>query len=89
MVYAVVHTFSEVSRDCFSVQFVLLHPIYNILMKSKLYQDVGFVLPTRAFWAVFYLLFGINSDYAQPITGQVTEVTCPVIGRAQPKLTTP
>ena len=36
---------------------------------------------------VFCLLLGISSDYAQPITGQVTEVTCPVIGRAQPELT--
>ena len=29
----------------------------------------------------------LSSDYAQPITGQVIEVTCPVIGRAQPELT--
>ena len=36
---------------------------------------------------VFYLLLGISSDYARPITGQVTEVTCPVIGQAQPELT--
>ena len=36
---------------------------------------------------VFCVLLGVNSDYAQPITGQVTEVTCPVIGRAQPELT--
>ena len=36
---------------------------------------------------VFCLLPGVSSDYAQPITGQVTEVTCPVIGRAQPELT--
>ena len=28
----------------------------------------------------------VSSDYAQPITGQVTVVTCPVIGRAQPEL---
>ena len=32
-------------------------------------------------------LLGVSSDYAQPITGQVTEVTCPVIGRAQPEFT--
>ena len=37
--------------------------------------------------SVFCLLLGISSDYPQPITGQVTEVTCPVIGRAQPELT--
>ena len=36
---------------------------------------------------VFCLFIGVRSDYAQPITGQVTEVTWPVIGRAQPKLT--
>ena len=29
---------------------------------------------------IFCLLLGVSSDYAQPITGQVTEVTCPVIG---------
>ena len=33
---------------------------------------------------VFCLLLGVSSDYTQPITGQVTEVTCPMIGRAQP-----
>ena len=36
---------------------------------------------------IFCLLLRVSSDYAQPITGQVTEVTCPVIGRAQPELT--
>ena len=36
---------------------------------------------------VFCLLLRVSSDYAQPITDQVTEVTCPVIGRAQPELT--
>ena len=30
---------------------------------------------------VFCLLLRVSSDYAQPIAGQVTEVTCPVIGR--------
>ena len=48
---------------------------------------------TAALWfvsgpgPVFCLLLGVSSDYAQPITGQVTEVTCPVIGWAQPELT--
>ena len=36
---------------------------------------------------VFCLLLGVSSDCAQPITGQVTKVTCPVIGWAQPELT--
>ena len=40
--------------------------------------------PSRA-WA--YSKQESISDYAQPITGQVTEVTWPVIGRAQPELT--
>ena len=35
---------------------------------------------------VFCLLLGVSSDHAQPITGQVTDVICPVIGRAQPEL---
>ena len=37
--------------------------------------------------SVFCLLVGVSPDYAQPITGKVTEVTCTVIGRAQPELT--
>ena len=36
---------------------------------------------------VFCLFLGVNSDYAQPTTGPVTKVTCPVIGRVQPELT--
>ena len=36
---------------------------------------------------IFCLLLGVSSDYAQPNTGQVTEVTCPAIGRAQLELT--
>ena len=36
---------------------------------------------------IFCLSLGVSSDYAQPITGQVTEVTFPVIGRAQSELT--
>ena len=36
---------------------------------------------------VFCLFLWVSSDHAQPITGQVTEVTCPVIGWAQPELT--
>ena len=36
---------------------------------------------------VFCLLLGVSSDCAQPITGQVTSVTWPVIGWAQSELT--
>ena len=38
-------------------------------------------------WTVFCLLLRVSSDYAQPITRQVTEVTCLVIGRAQSEFT--
>ena len=36
---------------------------------------------------VFYLLLGVSSGCAQPITGQVTSVTWPVIGWAEYELT--
>ena len=36
---------------------------------------------------VFCLSLGVSSDYAQPIAGRVTEVTCLVIDQAQPELT--
>ena len=36
---------------------------------------------------VFCLLLRVSSDCAQPITGQVTDVTWPVIDWAQPELT--
>ena len=35
---------------------------------------------------VICLLLGVSPDYAQPITSQVTEVTCHVVGQAQPEL---
>ena len=34
------------------------------------------------FGPVFCLLLRVISDYTQPVTGQVTEVTCPMNGRA-------
>ena len=47
------------------------------------------IQPNKPLWPgpVFCLLLGVSSDYTQPITGQVTEVTCPMIGWAQPELT--
>ena len=36
---------------------------------------------------VFWPLLWVRPDCAQPITGHVTEVTCPVIGQAQPEVT--
>ena len=37
---------------------------------------------TKSPGPIFCLLLRVSSGYAQPITGQVTEVTCPVIGQA-------
>ena len=51
-------------------------------------QSQGRLLKQPALWlADFCLLLLVSSDCAQPITGQVIEVTCPVIGWAQPELT--
>ena len=36
---------------------------------------------------VLGVLLWVSLDFVQPITGQVTEVTCRVIGRSQPELT--
>ena len=50
----------------------------------EIYTEITF---QRRTGPVFCLAVGVSSDYAQPITGQVTEVTSPVIGWAQPELT--
>ena len=61
---------------------------HSSLRRALFFQHVsrGASFNTRA---RFCLLLGRSSDYAQPITAQVTEVTCsvtcPVIGRAQPE----
>ena len=57
------------------------------LRVSLLFAWVSFCIICLVTGLVFCLLLGGSSDYAQPITGHVTEVTCPVIGRAQPELT--
>ena len=49
------------------------------------YHDITRPQQTRT-WHVFCLFLRVSSEYVQPITGQVTDVTCPVIGRAQPDL---
>ena len=41
-------------------------------------------IPVSAPGPIFCLLLSGSLGYAQPITGQVTELTCPVIGQAQP-----
>ena len=61
---------------------------HRTLFKDKVISSLRFWLSWLQLpGPIFYLLLGVSSDYAQPITGQVTEVTCPVIGRAQPELT--
>ena len=63
----------------------------NNHMPSKVSDNIFYLsIPELQRWSsgpVFCLLLGVSSDCAQPITGQVTEVTCPVIDRAQPELT--
>ena len=63
--------FVTVTRSCFYIE-----------TRQSLWCQLCRYWRTRA---RFLSLFGVSSDYAQPITGQVTEVTCPVIGRAQPE----
>ena len=55
------------------------------IIPHKIFPSFGCVLFCSRL--VFCLLLWVSSDYAQPITGQVTEVTCPVIGWAQPERT--
>ena len=78
------------------IHFIFTHLINQLRVSSFFFQfqNLSFcwivfihVLTTSCSGPVFCLLLGVSSDYAQPITGQVTEVTCPVIGRAQPELT--
>ena len=66
---------------------------YDVPLKWVTFRDPyiwvhfrQYVLKIRS-GPIFCLLLGVSSDYAQPITGQVTKVTCPVIGPAQPELT--
>ena len=56
-------------------------------IKAYLHDDVSLSNISSAYQGPFSVSFGVSSDYAQPITGQVTEITCPVIDRAQPELT--
>ena len=69
--------------------FSRLHNIFNSRFKGmgSLWLQNSLALASSTPGLVFCLLLGVSSYYAHPITGQVTEVTCPVINRAQPKLT--
>ena len=74
---------AEILQTTFSNTFSWL---YNIT--SDLIQNLTEICSLNCISGpVFCLFLKVSSDYAQPITGQVTEVTCPVIGRAQPELT--
>ena len=46
-----------------------------------------YIFVEDVWYMISYNTAGVSSDYAQPITGQVTEVTYPVIGGTQPELT--
>ena len=66
-----------------------LHSINAECISCTRFPAFTKIIDSNNTWSgpVFCLLLGVSSDYAQPITGQVTEVTCPVIGRAQHELT--
>ena len=66
----------------FTINVCALHP--NLEKKISLALTWKIVIRSGS---VFCLLLRVSLDYAQPITGRVTEVTCPVIGWAQPELT--
>ena len=79
-----------------SVSHVDMDDVKELYMLKYLYTRCTFVLPQKEPHSsavfmragpVFCLVLGVSSDYAQTITGQVTEVTCPVIGQTQPELT--
>ena len=59
----------------------------NVTALYSSYSRIYYLFVLSFIRARFCLLLGVSSVYAQPITCQVTEVTCPVIGRAQPELT--
>ena len=63
-----------------------LHSGYAIPILARCYRytELG---PWARFLSLDQSLLRVSSDYAQPITGQVTEVTCPAIGWTQPELT--
>ena len=74
-----------------TLQISAYHNIAQILCLLKNLRSirevfVKLVLPLITSGPTFCLLLGVISDYAQPIRGQVTEVTCPVISRAQLEL---
>ena len=59
----------------------------HILKVRRFRGHLTVIMEFHILGPVFCLLLGVSSDYAEPITDQVTEVTCPVIGRAQPERT--
>ena len=78
---------------CFILDIIEYH-LFFIMNGFKLRCRTRALIETPKGWMifswpgpVFCLLLGVSSDYAQPITDQITEVTCPVIGQAQAELT--
>ena len=59
--------------------------VYDLVGNSK--STVVLAGDCNCAGPVFCLLLRVSSDCTQLITGQVTKVTCPVIGQAQPELT--
>ena len=75
-------------RSCWPQLGPMLAPwILLYCLKKCNYNAVAFCINYTCAGPIFCHLLGKSSDYAQPITCQVTEVTCPVIGWPQPELT--
>ena len=68
-----------------ALTLILCHAWFYRYNKERL--PVIFCLVWRIPRSDYCLLLGVSLDYAQPITDQVTEVTCPGIGRTQPAFT--
>ena len=73
--------------SCFCKRVRLIVSLYIIFISSPIFYSPCIDFPIQSSGPVLCVLLGVSSNYAQPITGQVTEVTCTVIGRAQPELT--
>ena len=66
-----------------TIRLILVSVIMEFIMHVSSQTTEGFI-PSGPF---ICLSLRVSSVYAQPIIGQVTEVTCPVNGQAQPELT--
>ena len=87
-VIRIIKSLTYFSKVSLNKTFFLIQPLFFLFKTTdKMPLNLRSPLSGNPSGPVFCLLLWVSSDYAQPITGQVTDVTCPVIGRAQPELT--